>query len=185
MKKILVLVLLLGVVVGVAYGLAKIGVIPVRKMAEKNKALRSALVRIGLDSPALPALHRPALAPLPDPLASEKKALVAEHAALQQERADWEAQRQAQQKSAAQAQTATQSATPDPKQLARMATVYEGMSADKVTQIFTKLPDGQVIALLRRMDEKQVGEILSTVPADRAARLTLSLSRQDPLQVAN
>ncbi len=183
MKKIIVLIVLLGVMVGGAYGLAKIGIIPVKSMARKSPALRSMLARIGLNSPAVPALRRAAVALPPDPLAAQKRALVTERAALQQERDAWESERQAQQKSTVQAQTASQSATPDPKQLTRMASVYEEMAPEAVTRIFTKLPDGQVIALLRRMDEQQVGLILAASPPDRAARLTLTLSRPDPMQV--
>ena len=68
-------------------------------------------------------------------------------------------------------------AAPDPKSLSRLASGYEQMPPEKVMPIFSKLPDPQVIALLRRMDEKQVALILAIVPPERAARMTLALAK--------
>jgi hypothetical protein len=166
-------------IIGGAYGLAKIGVIPVRNLAKKNPALRKVLHVVGLDSPKLPTrqvARASASVPAPDPLEGQRKALAEQRAALEKERADWETERQSQQKAVA-VKAAVPDASSDPKSLARLASVYEQMPPESVTRIFAKLPDPQVIALLRRMDEKQVAQILAIVPPDRAARMTLALAK--------
>ncbi len=175
-KIVLAVVVPLLIILGGVYGLAKVGIIPVAKLAEKNKALRPILKLVGLYHPSKPgnkalvpaSLVKPA-APAPDPLASER-------AALEQERAALQAQREAQQR----AQADAQAAQPDPANVARLATVYEQMPPESVTRIFAKLPADHVIAILRRMDEKKVSAILVLLPPDRAAQVTESLSRPVP-----
>ena len=81
---------------------------------------------------------------------------------------------------AAAAKAAEQQATTDPRSLSRLAAIYEQMPAETANKIFTKLPDLEVIALLRKMDEKKVSQILAIVAPDRAARLTLALSKPAP-----
>jgi flagellar motility protein MotE (MotC chaperone) len=188
MKKLIpiVLILVVPVALGITYGLAKFGVIPVQKLAAKNPTVGKLLTKIGLNSPKLPApVAAKASAPAPDPLAGEKKVLEAQRKALEEERAAWEADKQAQQKQQTTARRAAAAAAPDPRNVARMASVYEQMPAEAVTPIFTKLPDDQVIALLRKMDEKKVGQILAIQTPERAARLTLALSRPEaPSQTA-
>ena len=66
-----------------------------------------------------------------------------------------------------------------------MAAVYEQMPVDKLTKIFSLLPDAQVLALLRGMDEKKVAEILAALAPGRAARFTLALSRPVPPRTAS
>lgn len=177
--KIAVAVLMpLVVIVGAMYGLAKIGVLPVGRFAEKNKALGTVLKMAGLYRPRPRAVQ--SAAPAPDPLAGEKKELAAQRAALEQERAALQAQREAQQRPQPVAQTAERPAPPDPKNIARLASVYEQMPPETVTRIFAKLPNDQVIALLHRMDEKQVGQILALLAPDRAARLTVELAQPAP-----
>ena len=61
--------------------------------------------------------------------------------------------------------------------LTRMASVYEQMPVDDASRIFAKLPDSAVEPLLRRMDEGQMGKLLMTFPPDRAAKLTLSMTK--------
>lgn len=182
--KIALLLLLPVVLLAVTWGLAKFGVIPVRKMAEKNPQIRPVLKALKLDSPQLPARTGTVAAP-PDPLAGERKALQAQREALEDERKKWEAQKQSQMRAESDARAAAMRAAPDPKNLTRMAAVYEQMPAATVTRIFGKMRDDQVIALLRRMDEKRVGEILAAVTPERAARLTLSLSRPAPDRIAS
>src|SRR5579883_2574031 len=112
----LVLLVLLILVAGGAYGLARLGIIPVQKMAKKNPAMRAVLKLAGIKMP----VEKPApRAAAPDPLAGEKLDLVKQQAALADERAAWEAQKQAQLKAEASAKEAAQSAIPDPKELAR------------------------------------------------------------------
>jgi len=182
MKKrlILVLVILFPLGLGVCYALAKFGVIPVQKIAAKNPALGKVLAKIGLNSPKLPAPVKVGAAiAAPDPLASEKKVLAAQRQALEDERTAWENDKKAQEKQKSTAQRTTQTTLPDPRSIARMASVYEQMPADAVTKIFAKLSDDQVIALLRKMDEKKVGQVLAVQTPERAARFTLVLSRAE------
>ena len=61
--------------------------------------------------------------------------------------------------------------------LTRLSAVYEQMPVDEATKIMAKLPDVVVEPLLRRMDERQVGKLLSAFTADRAAKLTLAMTR--------
>jgi flagellar motility protein MotE (MotC chaperone) len=172
------------VTLGITWGLAKFNVIPVRKMAEKNPQIRSVLKMLALDTPQLPT--PPGAAPVKtDPLEAEKKALQGQREALEDERRRWEAQRQAQLRQESDSRAAALRAEPDPKNLARMAAVYEQMPPQAVTRIFGKMRDDQVTALLRRMDEKQVAQILASFTPDRAARLTLALSRPTPQQTAS
>jgi hypothetical protein len=176
-KVFLFVVFPLFLLLGGAYGLAKVGVIPIRQVAAKNRPLRLALHLIGLDTPKLPSVQvTPANAVAPDPLDSQRKALAEQRGALDKERTDWDVQRQAQIKTSA-AKTATEQPVTDPKAIARLAAIYEQMPAETANKIFTKLPDPEVISLLRKMDEKKVSQILAIVPPDRAARMTLSLSK--------
>jgi hypothetical protein len=69
---------------------------------------------------------------------------------------------------------------PDPdeeRKLARLSSIYEQMPAEEAGRILVKLPDPFVEKLLSRMDERQVGKLLLTFDADRAARLTRALAR--------
>lgn len=172
---LVILVPLLLVALGAAYGLAKLGIIPVQKIAGNKKPLLKLFRTIGLkvepEKPKVAAAH-----PVVDPLASERKAILDQRFALEKERADWQAQEEAKQKAALNAKRAELSALPDPKELTRLAAVYEQMPTDTMTKIFAKLPDDQVIALLRRMEEKKVADVLASVTPERAARLTLNLS---------
>ena len=68
---------------------------------------------------------------------------------------------------------------PDPKieaNLTRMASVYEDMQPEDAVRIFSKLPDPLVENLMKRMDERQVSQILTLMPLDRSARLTRALT---------
>jgi Mg/Co/Ni transporter MgtE len=68
---------------------------------------------------------------------------------------------------------------PDPKieeNLTRMASVYEDMQPEDAVRIFSKLPDPLVEKLMKRMDERQVSQILTLMPLDRSARLTRALT---------
>lgn len=60
--------------------------------------------------------------------------------------------------------------------LNRTAGIYEQMPVDEAAKIMAKLPDNVVEPLLRRMDEKQVGKLLATFPAERSAKLTLAMT---------
>jgi hypothetical protein len=129
-KVFLFVVFPLFLVLGGAYGLAKVGVIPIRQVAAKNHALGLALHLIGLDTPQLPAVQvTPASTVAHDPLDSQRRALTEQRSALDKERADWDIQRQAQVKTAA-VKTVTEQAVADPKSIARLAAIYEQMPAE-------------------------------------------------------
>ena len=51
------------------------------------------------------------------------------------------------------------------------------MPVEEATKIMAKLPDTVVEPLLRRMDEKQVGKLLTSFNTDRAAKLTLAMTK--------
>ena len=171
------LVVVLLMLAGSAYGLAKIGVIPVKKLAARNKIAAAGLQAIGL---VKPEPKKKTDKPAPDPLAGERKALLAQRIAMEQEKANWQMQIEAQRKAEVDARLAARNSAPDPKEVARLASVYEQMATEAVGKIFAKLPDDQVIGLLRRMDEKKVAEVLAGTTPERAARLTLALSRPVP-----
>src|SRR2546421_6697220 len=98
-KLFLFVVFPLFLILGGAYGLAKVGVIPVKKLVGKNRAAKTAVRLIGLDSPRLPAVHAtPARAAAPDPLEEKRKELAAQKAAFEKQRAEWENVRQVQTK---------------------------------------------------------------------------------------
>lgn len=178
LKIVLFMVVPLALALGIGYGMAKAQVIPAQKMGEKSPALARVLKPLGLYKipPAKPASMAPATSP-------EQQALNAQRESLQRERADWETQKQAQVKSEDQAkadkakQDTAAMPPPDSREIVRLASIYEQMSADNIVKIFAKMPDPQTIALMRRMDEKRVGEVLAAIPPERAAFFTLQLSR--------
>jgi flagellar motility protein MotE (MotC chaperone) len=171
----LAIIIVVPMLLGISYGLAKVQVIPTQKMGRKNPALARILRPLGLYKTPLP-VKLAAIAAAPA-LSPEQQALQAQRDALNKERADWETQKQAQAQAADKAKQAPTVAPFDPRETARMASIYEQMPADTVIKIFAKLPDPQVIALLRRMDEKKVSEVLAAIAPERAAFFTQSLSR--------
>ncbi len=158
---------------GVVYGLAFLGVIPVQKMAGKSPALASALSTLHLakaKKPAPRAVPEPASDPERVALSAQKKALAADRAQLDKDRADLEARRQ--QPPAPQ----TGGASPAPDDTAKLGAIYATMSPDDLSRIFGKLPDPDVIRSLTQLDEKKAGQVLAALPADRAARLAKRMS---------
>lgn len=63
------------------------------------------------------------------------------------------------------------------RSLARLTAIYEQMPAEDAGRILAKLPDSLVEKMLRRMDERQAGKILLTFDPNRAARLTQALAK--------
>lgn len=169
---------LLGVaaLLGVVYGLAFFGIIPVQKMAGKSPVLASALTKLHLAKAKKPG-HTPAPSAAPDPeqqaLNAQKKKLAADQAQLEKDRTAFEAQKQ-------QPPTPPDGSAPPASSLdnaAKLGAIYATMSADDLARIFGKLPDPDVIQSLRQLDEKKAGQVLAALPADRAARLTRRMSR--------
>ena len=83
LKIALILIVPLALIVGAAYGLAKIHLIPL----PNNPALRPVFKAMGLAPKAIPPKTKMADAAAPDPLAAQKKALEAERTQLADERA--------------------------------------------------------------------------------------------------
>ena len=160
---------------GIVYGLAFLGIIPVQKMADKSPALASALATLHLAKGKKAA---PSTLPIPAPdperqaLDAQKKKLAADQAQLEKDRAALEAQKR-------QAPTSPDGGAPPPSSdnAAKLGAIYATMSADDLARIFGKLPDPDVIASLAQLDEKKAGQVLAALPVDRAARLTQKMSR--------
>jgi flagellar motility protein MotE (MotC chaperone) len=165
------------VILALGYGLARFGILPVDKIAEKNGSLGSALKAVGLYEPHHGSIKVSAAS---DPLAGEKKALQAQRDELNQERSAMETQADKRRQDEQKQRDAESAALPDAKSLARLATIYESMQPAVVDKIFAKLPNSEMIAILRRMDEKKVAEYLAAAAPERAARITLELARPAP-----
>jgi len=164
MKRLLMILLVLLMLLGVPYALAKFGVIPVGKLTEKNPALAKVARTLGLlprqqtvkaDSkaphPSLPAPPaQPSFRPAPAPSQSLP------------------------------APPATSSSSPDDtsRQIGWLAKVYENMEPEEAVPILERMSDREVIPLLRRMKQRQVAQILALLPPDRAARLSKTLMVQ-------
>lgn len=169
---------------GVVYGLAFFGIIPVQKMADKSPALASALTKLHL-AKAKKSVHSLASpVPAPDPeqeaLDTGKKKLAADQAQLEKDRAAFEAQKQ-------QAPPTPDGAAPPASSdnAAKLGAIYATMSADDLVRIFGKLPDSDVIQSLTQLDEKKAGQVLAAFPADRAARLTKQMAHTAPNRQAS
>ena len=162
---------------GVVYGLAFLGVIPVQKMAGKSPALAAALAALHLAKAKKPAHGAsPVAAPNPEQQAlnAQKKKLAADQAQLEKDRAALESRKQ---QPAAPADGGGASPPPASDNAAKLGAIYATMSADDLSRIFGKLPDPDVIASLAQIDEKKAGQVLAALPVDRAARLTQKMSR--------
>ena len=164
---------LLGVVVvlGVLYGLAFFGILPVQKMADKSPALGGVLRTLHLAKAAKPRAAAKTSAPARNPeqaaLDAGKKQLDSDRAQFDQDRLAWEAQK----RQASQAPAADAGAN-----AAKINAIYDTMSADDIARICEKLPDPDVVGVLTALDEKKSGKILAALPADRAARITQRMS---------
>jgi len=165
LKRLLLILILLLVLLGVPYGLAKMGIIPVTKLTAKNPSMAKIARSMGLLPPqknvqastkqepeAKPA-EQPPLSP-PPPRPAQRTALPAP------------------------------SASPTPaqdngsRQVGWVAKVYENMEPEEAVRILESMNDREVIALLRRMKQRQVAAILALMPPDRAARLSRALMIQ-------
>jgi flagellar motility protein MotE (MotC chaperone) len=178
---------ILGVVVvlGIVYGLAFMGIIPVKKMAAKNPALAKILAPLHL-APAKPkatAVVAKAGTDATDPqqqtLDAQKKQLADDRAQLDKDKAAFDAQKQSPSPTPAVGADGTASvdgASPNGTAAAdtgaKLSAIYATMSPDDIAKIFAKLPDPVVIQNLMPLDEGKAGKVLAAMPADRAARLS-------------
>ncbi len=64
------------------------------------------------------------------------------------------------------------------KKIKRLTAVYEGMKAEKAAPVIAKMELSTVVKMFLRMDEKQVGKILSFLPPEKAVTISQALTRQ-------
>ncbi|GIV15903.1 MAG: hypothetical protein KatS3mg022_1338 [Armatimonadota bacterium] len=167
MKRLLKVVILLLMLLGVPYGLAKMGVIPVAKLTARNPALAKLARTVGLvprkqTVKADPEKEKPSTPSSEPPAASSKPARFPRSAPPPL------------------VSVSTPSAAADisSRQIGWVAKVYENMEPEEAVRIFAKMDDREVVPLLRRMKQRQVAQILALMPPDRAARLSRTLMIQ-------
>lgn len=155
------------ILLGVPYGLAKIGVIPVAKLAAKNPALAKFARSIGLmprPRAVKASTKQESTASLPKPAATPSSASRPAPPAL------------------APLPLAGSAGAGDrdgaSRQVGWVAKVYENMEPEQAVRILEKMSDREVVELLRRMKQRQVAQILALMPPDRAARLSKTLMVQ-------
>ena len=156
---------------GVIYGLAFVGIIPVKSLAKKSPALASALSALHLaKAPQAKAASLPAAAPDPAlaALDAQKKQLADAHAQLDKDRAAFEAQKQT--APAAPDTAAARTARPSWRRSMRRCppTTWPAFWAS--------CPTPKWSGSLAMLDEKKAGQVLAALPDDRAARLTRRLA---------
>jgi len=64
------------------------------------------------------------------------------------------------------------------KKIKRLTAVYEGMKADKAAPVIAQMELGIVIKIFSRMNEKQVGKILSFLPPKKAVVISQALTKR-------
>jgi hypothetical protein len=164
MRRLIVLILLL-LLLGVPYGLARMGIIPVAKLTAKHAALANLARTIGL-LPRKQMVQADTKEQKPSPPALET--------ASPTKRAE----------SPRSAPPLLPASAPVPAadttnlRIGWMAKVYENMEPEEAVRIFEKMDDREVVPLLRRMKQRQVAQILALMPPDRAARLSRTLMIQ-------
>jgi len=62
------------------------------------------------------------------------------------------------------------------KKIKRLTAVYEGMKADKAAPVLAQMDLQTVVRMFSRMDEKQVGKILSFLPPEKAVAISQALT---------
>jgi len=162
------------ILIGVVYGLAFVGIIPVAKIAGKSHAATSLLVALKLEKPHKNKAIRLTGAPIApasvaDPNADQKAALDAERDQLQQEKAMLDRRMQI-------ARTSKPAALFVPTS-DKMVDIYDTMKPDDLAHLFGKLSDASVADALSRMDEGKAGKVLVAMPVDRAAKITALMNR--------
>ncbi|MCS6831650.1 MAG: hypothetical protein RMM08_05300 [Armatimonadota bacterium] len=165
MKRLLKVLIIFLIVLGIPYGLAKVGVIPVARLTAKNPALAKFARTIGL-MPRRQTVKADTKQEQPPSPASEQSPV----------------------KPAEPPRPATPALTPasvsapsvdaTSRQIGWVAKVYENMEPEEAVRIMERLDDREVVSLLRRMKQRQVAQILALMPPDRAARLSRTLMIQ-------
>ncbi len=187
--KIAIPVLGLLALLGIAYGLAFFGIIPVQKMADKSPGLAHTLIALHLAKAKKPGTAAgktgptapPVISPEQEALNTQKKQLADAQATLAKQQADFEAQKQAASSPLASSSSAASlSAAPAPDTAGKLNAIYAAMSADDLVTIFSHLPDPDVVTAFMSLDEKKAGKVLAALPPARAAHLTQEMSHPRP-----
>ncbi len=171
--KPLIITLSILVVLGLLYGLAFFGILPAQKWADGSPALAKTLIAMHLARVKRPKPPAAATSAAPSPeqqaLASQKKQMQADRTQLAKDREAFETEKQ---------QAAARSAAaPASDGDSKLAAIYATMSPDDIARIFGKLPDKDVVDALTQMDEKKAGKILAALAPERAAKISLLLTR--------
>jgi len=66
------------------------------------------------------------------------------------------------------------------KKIKRLTAVYEGMKAEKAAPVIAQMELSTVIKMFSRMNEKQVGKILSFLPPEQAVLISQALTERIP-----
>lgn len=176
--KIALPIISLLVILGIVYGLAFVGALPVKKLAQHSKPAARILTALKLYRVPRAAPSKPGkkLLPIPpDPLAADKMALAAEKQQLDVEKAALDKRLAAPVPPPAPA--AAPAAASAFTTSGKMSAIYDTMKPAEIAAIFTKLPDTQVCDALIKMDEQKAGKVLVALPAARAARLTMMMNQ--------
>jgi flagellar motility protein MotE (MotC chaperone) len=64
------------------------------------------------------------------------------------------------------------------KKIKRLTAVYEGMKAEKAAPVIAQMELVTVVKMFSRMNEKQVGKILSFLPPEKAVIISHALTKQ-------
>lgn len=64
------------------------------------------------------------------------------------------------------------------KKIKRLTAVYEGMKANKAAPVIAQMKLSTVVKMFSRMNEKQVGKILSFLPPEKAVVISQALTKQ-------
>ena len=64
------------------------------------------------------------------------------------------------------------------KKIKRLTAVYEGMKAESAAPVISQMELSTVVKMFLRMDEKQVGKILSFLPPEKAVTISQALTKQ-------
>jgi len=64
------------------------------------------------------------------------------------------------------------------KKIKKLAAVYSSMKPEKAAPVITQMELDTVVQMFARMDDKQVGKILSFMPPEKAVSITQALTRQ-------
>lgn len=166
-KSWLVILVVLVILLGVPYGLAKMGVIPVAKLTAKNPPLAKFARSIGL---------------MPRPRAVKADTKVESNASLPKPAKTPPSTSRPAPPALAPLSRANSAAAGNrdsaSRQVSWVAKVYENMEPEQAVRILERMNDREVVDLLRRMKQRQVAQILALMPPDRAARLSKTLMIQ-------